>query len=185
MKILKISVLSFLALVVVAVGWLAYQDHERQAYQDSLRRYRAGQRRLEQERMAICEKRRNVPLEPSDSSPLRMDAKERDTWKLFNSPVPVHAYNFPLESAPPAGKFVAEVLIDEAGCVRQVKILQTPNRALDAATVTAFEKWAFLPATLNRRPVRVIETLTFNFPAADPPFFRDIMIDEDGYPESG
>jgi TonB family protein len=184
MKILKIAVLSFLALAALLVGAGLYHQHKMQSAKESLRQYRMAQRRLAQKRIWTCEQRRMAPLEPSDSPPLRLDALERSHGKSFNPPVPEHADYFPLDSGHLFGKFVVEALIDEAGCVRQVKILQTPNHALDAATVSTFEKWTFLPATVDHRPVKVIHTVTINFPADDPSSLKDIMIDEDGYPVS-
>ena len=183
MKILRISVVSCLALAALAAGVRVYQRHAEEASRQSLRRYHAAQRRRENERVAICEKRRGVPLEPSEVPPLRMtyDGKRWNQGQI-TPPVPVHGGAFPLASGSRVGTFVVEALIDEAGCVRQVKVLQSPNRSLDAATVATFEQWAYLPATRDHRPVRVIDTLTLNFPPAEPWSFRDRQVDEDGYP---
>ena len=182
MKILRISVVSLLVLVLVAAGVLVYQQHAEEEGRQSLRRYRAAQRRLESERVAICEKRRSVLLEPSEIPPPRLTGDEWDKWgkeRLFTSPVPIHTNLYPLGEHDLVGKFVVEALIDEAGCVRQVKVLQSPNRSLDAATIATFEKWAYLPATRNHRPVRVIDTLTLDFRPNEPGSFRDFVVNED------
>lgn len=181
MKILRISVVSLLVLAAVAAGALIHKRHAEEEGRQSLRRYRAAQRRLESERVAICEKRRRAPLEASDVPLVRLDEDEGSEEKLFMPPFPIHADMLPLGSGNRVGKFVVEALIDEAGCVRQVKVLQSPNRSLDAATTATFEKWAYLPATRNHRPVRVIETLTLKFPPDEPWSFKDRMV-EDGYP---
>ncbi|MEO8219085.1 MAG: energy transducer TonB [Acidobacteriota bacterium] len=184
MKTLRIVVVSFLVLATVAAGVLVHQRHVEEEGRQSLRRYRAAQRRLEKQRVAICEKRRSVPLEPSDVPPLRLTGDEWVKWKdkPFTPPNYVHADLDPLAGSNPVGEFVVEALIDESGCVRQVKVLRSPNRSLDAATVASFEKWVYLPATWNHRPVRVIDTLRLNFPPAESGFFRDRVLDEDGYP---
>jgi hypothetical protein len=102
--------------------------------------------------------------------------------QALHAPSFIHGGVGPLGNGNPVGEFIAEALIDEAGCVWQVKVLQSPNRSLDAATVATFEQWAYLPATRNRRPVRVIDTLRIKFPPAEPWSFKDYVVDEDGYP---
>jgi outer membrane biosynthesis protein TonB len=64
--------------------------------------------------------------------------------------------------------------------VRQVRILQSPDRRLDAAAVATFEKWAYRPVIRNHRPVRVIGTLTLEFSRKDPGVLTDRVVDEDG-----
>lgn len=125
-----------------------------------------------------CVVAQGIAAPPSEFPPRRLDEDGWQKEKLFRPPFPVYSDLLPLVGSNPVGKFVAEALIDEAGCVRQVKILQSPNRSLDAAAVATFEKWAYLPATQNHRPVRVIETLTLNFPPDEPWVFRDRMIDD-------
>jgi TonB family protein len=181
MKVLRISVVSFLVLAAVAAGALIYQQHREEESRKSLRQYRAAQCRLENQRVAICEKRRSVLLEPSDVPPVRVDRDKGNKETLFKPPFLIYYGIMPLAQGPVSGKFVVEALIDEAGCVRQVKVLQSPNRSLDAATMATFEKWAYLPATWNHRPVRVIDTLTLNLPPDEPGVFRDHRVDEDGY----
>jgi TonB family protein len=49
-----------------------------------------------------------------------------------------------------------EAIIDEDGCVRQAKIVQTGGQSLDAAALKAMEQWVFLlPAMKDGRPVPV------------------------------
>src|SRR3954464_1370834 len=119
MKALRISVVSFLALAALAAtaaGVLVHQRHAEEESRKSLRQYRAAQRRLEQQRVAICAKRRSVPLEPSDIPPLRLTGDEWVKWKdrPFTPPNYVHADLDPLADSNPVGEFVVEALIDEA-----------------------------------------------------------------------
>lgn len=172
MKALHVAVLSCVALAAVAAGTLVYNRHAAEESANSLRQYRAAARRLEKQRVAICEKRRKVPLEPSEVPP-----------ELFDSRPSIHAELSPLADSDPVGTFVAEALIDEGGCVRQVKILQSPDRSLDAAAVATFEKWAYLPVIRNHRPVRVIQTLRLELTRNDPGVLTDRIIgDDEEYP---
>jgi Gram-negative bacterial TonB protein C-terminal len=173
MKVLRVSVLSCLALAGVVAGiarMRVYNEHAAQQSANSLRQYRAAARRLEKERVAICEERRKVFLEPSEVSP-----------ENIGRPVPIHAEFFPTGERSPVGTFVAEVLIDEGGCVRQAKILQSPDRSLDAVAAASFEKWAYQPVIRNHRPVRVIGTLSLELTRKDPGVLVDRVVDEDGY----
>ena len=172
MKVLHVSVLSCLALAAVVAGIRVYNEQAAEESAKSLRQYRAAARRLEKQRVAICGKRRKVLLEPSEVPP-----------ELFDSRPAIHAELSPLVESHPVGTFVAEALIDEGGCVRQVKILQSPNRSLDAAAVATFEKWAYLPVIRNHRPVRVIQTLRLELSRNDAGVLTDRIIgDGEEYP---
>jgi TonB-like protein len=135
-------------------------------------------RRREKQQLALCEKKRSLPPEPLRSEPLRIDDW---TKSKVLSPFPVRTLSESLLSLNPVGKLVMEVLIDEDGCARQAKVLQSPRPDLNAAAVESFSHSVFLPATLNHRPVSVIETFTVNFPPpAEPGVFRDhVVYDED------
>jgi len=170
MKILHVSVLSCLALagvIAVVAGMRVYNEHAAEESAKSLKQYRAAARRLEEQRVAICEERRKVLLEPSEVPPEKID-----------HPVPIHTESFSLGDRHPVGTFVAEVLIDEGGCVRRAKILQSPDRSLDAAAVASFEKWAYLPVIRNHRPVRVIGTLSLELTGLDPGVLVDRVVED-------
>jgi len=161
-----------LACVVLAVGAqsCARSDPKIEQIQQAFRR-------REKQQIALCEKKRSLPPQPLRSEPLRIDDW---TKSKVQSPFPVRALWEPLLSREPVGKFVVEVLIDEDGCARQARIIRSPSQDLNAAAVESFSHGVFLPATLNHRPVSVIETLTVDFPPEEPGVFKDhIVYDED------
>ena len=141
MKILRVSVLMALALVVGANAWAQSQ----------------APALSNRERISFCKKKRHVPLEPAESQPLRIDGTE---GKVVSRPTIIH--QVPPRPIASRGKVVVEAVIDEDGCVRQAKVVQsaTAERALDFAAVNAIEQWVFLPAILDGRPVRVFYVLT-------------------------
>jgi TonB family protein len=109
-----------------------------------------------QERIELCKKKRNVPLEPSATQPVHVEDSE---GKVTRPTI--------LQSVKPrftglTGTVVVEALIDEDGCVRQTRIVRSVLNSMDQAAVHAIEQWVFLPATLNGRPVRVFYTLSVN-----------------------
>jgi TonB family protein len=92
------------------------------------------------------------------------------------APVVVHRveplYSEDARKARISGIVIAETMIDEAGVVRDVRILKGLPSGLSEAVVDALRRWTFKPATLNGQPVQVIFNLTINFklgiPAAAP-----------------
>ncbi|HEY2289488.1 MAG TPA: energy transducer TonB [Thermoanaerobaculia bacterium] len=169
MRTLHVPVLACVVLALGAQG-CARSDSKieqiRQAFQ-----------RRERQQIALCEKKRSLPPEPLRSEPLRIDDW---TKSKVQSPFPIRTLSEPLLSRDPVGKLVMEVLIDEDGCARQAKVLQSPRPDLNTAAVESFSHGVFLPATLNHRPVSVIETLTIDFPPEEPGVFRDhVVYDED------
>ena len=138
MKILRISVLMSLALVVGAQAWAQSQEPAPLS---------------KRERIKLCEQKRNVPLEPAESQPQKIDGSEGKVSR------PTILHQVPPRFAGP-GRVVAEATIDEDGCVRQVRVLQSAGKRVDAAAVDAIEQWVFLPAILDGRPVRVFYVLT-------------------------
>mgnify|MGYP000278900348 CR=1 FL=1 len=56
-----------------------------------------------------------------------------------------------------------EVLIDEAGKVRQVKVVQSAGSEFDNAAKTAILASSFTPAKVENKPVAVILRLPVNF----------------------
>jgi TonB family protein len=140
MKILRISVLMSLALVVGAQAWAQSQ---------------APAPLSSRERIKLCKQKRNVPLEPAESQPLKIDGSAGEVSR----PTILH-------QVPPGfagqGRVVVEATIDEDGCVRQVRVVKSAGKRVDAAAVDAIEQWVFLPAIRDGRPVRVFYVLTVN-----------------------
>ena len=139
MKILRVSVLMSLALVVGAQAWAQSQEPAPLS---------------NRERIQLCKQKRNVPLEPGESEPLRISEGK------VSRPTIIH-------QVPPSfvgrGTVVVEAIIDEGGCVRYPKVLRGAGKRVDAAAVDAVKQWVFLPATQEGRPVRVFYVLTVSF----------------------
>src|SRR6185295_10033630 len=116
----------------------------------------------EQERIALCKKKQNVPLAPSEPQPLMVEGKvTRPT--ILHRVVPVYAGN-----AIP-GTVILQVVIDEDGCVRDPRILRGVNRRQDSGALYAVRQWVFLPATLEGKPVSVNYVLTIDISRRAPP----------------
>ena len=56
-----------------------------------------------------------------------------------------------------------EMIIDEDGCVREAKVLQSAQKKLDAAALEAVKQWVYRPTEVDGKPVRVLNFVTFNF----------------------
>lgn len=61
------------------------------------------------------------------------------------------------------GNVILEALIDEEGCVRNVRMLKESSEDLNRSAMNALRKWAFFPAMHGDRPVKVYYVLTINF----------------------
>jgi outer membrane biosynthesis protein TonB len=105
------------------------------------------------ERISLCEKKMNVPIDPSDPQPLRAEGK-------VTRPVPI--YQPKPDNPGNGGQVVLEAVIDEDGCVRGAKLLKGEG-APASVSLKAASHWVFKPATLDGNPVRVFYVLTFNF----------------------
>jgi TonB family protein len=57
---------------------------------------------------------------------------------------------------------VVEGVVDEDGCMRQVRAVESTDKKLEAAAIEAAGQWVFEPATRNGAPVRVLYTVTLN-----------------------
>ena len=77
------------------------------------------------------------------------------------APSPV--YPGPARKAGAHGVVILEAVIDQDGCVTAPHVLKRLTLDLDKAAVDALRKWAFAPATLEGRPVKVYYTLTVTF----------------------
>ena len=61
------------------------------------------------------------------------------------------------------GVVILEAIIDEQGRVTNLKVLKGLPMGLDQSAVEAVSQWRYKPATLEKRAVKVIFTLTVNF----------------------
>lgn len=61
------------------------------------------------------------------------------------------------------GIVVVESVIDEEGCIQNMRVCKSLQPALDLATLDAVRHWVFQPAELDGKPVKVYYTLTVNF----------------------
>jgi TonB family protein len=61
------------------------------------------------------------------------------------------------------GTVVVESIIDEEGCIQNLRLCKSVHPALDLATLDAVRRWVFRPAELDGKPVKVYYTLTVNF----------------------
>ena len=61
------------------------------------------------------------------------------------------------------GTVIVEAIIDEDGCVRNIRSLQDLPDGLTESAMAAVRQWVFSPATLEGTPVKVYYVLTINF----------------------
>jgi TonB family protein len=142
MKIFPVSVLTSLALIVVTQAWA----------QQSLAPAPLSKR----ERIELCKKKMGVPLDSAESPPLRIDGADGKVSR------PTILYQVPPRFVGSRGRVVVEAILDEDGCVRQPRVLQDAGRDLDAEAIHSIERWVFLPAMRDGRPVKVYYVLTVN-----------------------
>lgn len=62
-----------------------------------------------------------------------------------------------------AGVAVAEITVSEDGSVMNVKILESPNKLIDASMTEALKQWKFYSFYLNGQPQKVTGKITFYF----------------------
>lgn len=112
------------------------------------------------ERIALCDKKIDVPFDPADPAPLHVD------WQAGKGKVtrPVLLRQIKPEgfASHPSGTVVIEAVIDEDGCVRQPKVVKGGETGVAPMGLRALRKWVFEPATLDGKPVRVFYVLTLN-----------------------
>jgi TonB family protein len=140
MRILRVSLLSCVALAVGTQGWAQTPAHL-----------------SKKERISLCEKKQDVPFDPADPKPLEVGDAQAQAIR----PVPIHRVA-PNGLSGLRGKAVIKAIIDEDGCVRQPRIVDGQGTSIAAAGLDAVRKWVFEPATRDGRAVRVIYYLTFN-----------------------
>jgi len=61
------------------------------------------------------------------------------------------------------GLVILEATITTDGRVEELQVLRSPSSLLSDAAIAAVSKWRYLPATLNRLPVKVFLTVTVDF----------------------
>lgn len=120
----------------------------------------AGPARLSRrERIALCEKKKDVPLAPGGPQPLELSDSR------IKRPVLIRRLDFLKgmdDSNHLLGFILLESVIDEDGCVRQVKVVKGRDTSLATAAAKSVRRWVFEPATRDGRPVRVRYLLTVN-----------------------
>lgn len=62
-----------------------------------------------------------------------------------------------------SGTVVLQAVINAAGRVEDLRIMKSAGQLLDAAAISAVEKWIYRPATLDARAVKVYLTVTVDF----------------------
>ena len=80
--------------------------------------------------------------------------------KLFGRP-PV--YDDDARRSRVHGTVMVESIIDEEGCIQNLRVCKSVHPSLDLATLEAVRRWVFRPAELDGKPVKVYYTLTVNF----------------------
>jgi TonB family protein len=99
------------------------------------------------EGLRIFEQRAQAPVAREVSPP----------EKLFGRP-PEYA-----RGVSKTGTVVVESIIDEEGCIQNLRVCKSVHPKLDLATLDAVRRWVFKPAELDGKPVKVYYTLTVKF----------------------
>ena len=96
---------------------------------------------------------------PPPREPVRIGGVIREPKKIADV-APVYP---PLAiAARKEGVVIMEAMIDERGNVVRVRVLRS-EPLLDAAAVSAVERWRYTPTLLNNQPVPVLMTVTVRF----------------------
>ena len=80
--------------------------------------------------------------------------------KLFGRPP---AYDDDARRSKIHGTVMVESIIDEEGCIQNLRVCKSLHPSLDLATLEAVRRWVFRPAEIDGKPVKVYYTLTVNF----------------------
>jgi TonB family protein len=130
---------------------------------------------LKEARVLLCGARARLPEDsplPGEQTtePMRVGGEVRRP-ELLSQIKPI--YTAEARRAGTKGTVILETVIDEMGCVRNVRALKEVPNGLTEAAVAAVRQWVFLPATLAGQPVKVYYFLTVNFwVGASPPVVR-------------
>ena len=116
------------------------------------------------QRTALCSKKKNAPLDPSEPLPLLDPVKPQKEDENVIRPEILRKVNPTLRGGLIPGTVVMAAIVDQDGCTRQPRILKGYNSSMDAAALEAFSQFVFLPATLEGKPVSAhyVFTITFN-----------------------
>lgn len=128
----------------------------------------AGGAAVKQTRLLLCRARTHLPEEPrpEQGEPRRVGGEVKPPEIIFQQQP---AYTREGLEASTAGTVIVESIIDEEGCVQNVRALQRLPNGLTEAAMQAIRTWVFSPATLDGRPVKVYYVLTARFgPILDP-----------------
>jgi TonB family protein len=120
---------------------------------------------LKETRALLCRARDQIPdgappVEGEASEPRRVGGEvQRPEILVQVKPV----YSDQARAAGTSGKTILEAIIDEEGCVRNLKPLQELPNGLTESAMAAVRRWVFFPARLAGKPVKVYYVLTINF----------------------
>ena len=100
-----------------------------------------------------------LPKPESKAEPQRVGGVIREPRKVFDV-----APTYPpiAIAAKKEGVVILEAVIDERGNVVRLKVLRS-EPLLDAAAISAVERWRYTPTLLNNVPVPVLMTITVRF----------------------
>ena len=122
-------------------------------------------------RIVLCQAKRVVsppflsPDAPGEGQACRVDTELADeagpaTKGTVTRPEKIFGW---LPSFPNGGKFgeiFLEAMIDEEGCVRNIRVCRGLTPAMDRVTQETLSRWVFQPASVEARPVAVYYTLS-------------------------
>lgn len=113
---------------------------------------------LKEARSLLCRLRSRLPDEPGgNSEPLRVGGDVLRP-EILSQVMPV--YPEKARKAGTRGTVILETIIDEEGCVRNIRVLQGVPDGLTESAVASVRGWVFSPATLKGQPVKVYYVLT-------------------------
>jgi protein TonB len=100
-----------------------------------------------------------IPPPPPPAQPVRPGGAIREPRKIVDV-APVYP---PIAvAARKEGVVILEAVIDERGHVVRLKVLRS-EPLLNAAAISAVERWRYTPTLLNNVPVPVLMTITVRF----------------------
>lgn len=134
---------------------------------------------MDSTRIFHCQLRRSLPKKPAGTpSPVEVGPQEAAAADAAGSERPVQGdVTAPVKLYAPAPlriletmmrndvhqKVVLQAIIDEQGCVTEVRVVQRAGLELDRAAAETVTRWVFKPATRDGRPVAVWYQLTVGF----------------------
>lgn len=114
------------------------------------------------QRIALCSKKKNAPLDPSEPLPLLDPVKPQKEDENVIRPKVLRKVNPSVLGLTP-GTVIMTAVVDQEGCTRQPRVLKGINSNMDAAALEAFSQFVFLPATLDGKPVNAHYVFTISF----------------------